>query len=112
MKRRIHDYRTPRWGHDLSLTPNENPQTALAHGWGHGLRSGDIIAMKHPKGGFCLYLIEVVFYYQDPGDMWSANLRFVPASSELGQWALATCPKCTWPMASLGHEEHCEKAKK
>jgi hypothetical protein len=88
---RIHDYTARRryWGHDYALTPDSDPATARIAGWGGGLREGDFLLLTHPETRIIVvYQLEEVAYYGnpgDPGDQWHGRVRFVPATSELGQ---------------------------
>lgn len=88
-ERRIHDYRQRYWGHDYTIAPHADPTTADITGWGRGVRQGDVLVIGHPDGGDCLYQIEAIRRPGDPGDMWFATCRFIPASSDLGQRVVA-----------------------
>ncbi len=88
---RIHDYtqRKRVWGHDYALTPDADPTTARITGWGGGLCEGDFLLLTHPETRIIVvYRLTEVEYYSkpgDPGDQWHGRVKFIPATSELGQ---------------------------
>src|SRR4051812_31673426 len=88
-ERRVHDCRQRYWGHDYTLAPNPDPVTARITGWGDGLREGDLLLISRQGGGACLYEIETLRWADGVSDMWFTTSRFVPASSQLGQRAMA-----------------------
>jgi hypothetical protein len=55
----------------------EGGQQLKAMGWGHGLKTGDMILLQN-EGGSTRYQIAEVKYLGDPADMWSATLEFAP----------------------------------
>lgn len=92
VERRIHDYRQRYWGHDISIKPDPDPLTARITGWGYDVQQHDLLIVSNGDG-FCFYEIESIERPGEPGDMWFANCRFVPASSDLGQKAIAALGK-------------------
>jgi hypothetical protein len=68
-----------RWGHDVTVVA-VNGVSLKATGWGSGLKSGDFVILPNAKNpsGVSRYRIDLVRYYQDPPDMWSAELTHSP----------------------------------
>lgn len=87
-ERRVHDYHNRYWGHDYAIKPDPDPITARVTGWGDGVRQHDLLLLPNGDGA-CFYEIETIERPRDPGDMWFADCRFVPVSSDLGQKAIA-----------------------
>lgn len=78
----VHDYaRNRRWGHDYVFTPvSGGGVKARAMGWGRGIAAGDILLLENKANatGDSQYLVRNIFYHDNPRDMWSADLEFVP----------------------------------
>lgn len=58
--------------------------TVVAHD-GRKPSKGDLLALRHPRGGAALYrCVEVDHCYNvDPANMWIARVEFVPASERI-----------------------------
>lgn len=76
-----HDYTTRGWGHDYSVREViEGGKELTMYGWGYGLNKGDYLLLQDGKGGATRYRIREVSYFNDPRDMWSADVSFAPRS--------------------------------
>jgi hypothetical protein len=49
-------------------------------GWGHGIKEGDKLLLKSKtnRTGSTMYKVDSISYYNDPPDMFSAQVSFVP----------------------------------
>lgn len=75
-----HDYTRGKrgWGHDYTFDPGRGGLEAKMMGWGMGIRPGDYILLSHRNGGETRYRFKRIQYYQDPPDMWRADVEFAP----------------------------------
>lgn len=93
---KVHDYRSHRrsWGHDYTFSPRNGGHEASMKGWGYGLRAGDLILLSNPKSSndMAVYEISFVRYFGDPGDMWSAEVTWLPGK-EMNQSQLDAVTK-------------------
>ncbi len=77
---RHHDFKTARyWSHDCFFT-------ALRYGGLEGtamgfcrerVSPGDILELRGPNGGVSPYIVLSIDYFNDPKDMWKAELVYV-----------------------------------
>ena len=80
---RTHDYTHPVWGHDVSITTVRSNGILDVCGWGHGVREGDFLIVSHGDGT-TRYQVVWITYYDDPPDMWKAELVFAPRTAAVG----------------------------
>lgn len=88
---RVHDFTATKrtFGHDYTLTPDADPNTARVSGWGSSPQQGDILLLSHPDGGEVFYQLTELRYPGNPPDQWFGRARFVPRASKLGRRAEA-----------------------
>jgi hypothetical protein len=84
---RVHDYRKRRgnWAHScFFVAAGEAGTTGMVHGFGLGVRVGDILAL----GDGTPYRVLTAAYEIDPADQWSASVERAPDDYELPEgWA-------------------------
>jgi hypothetical protein len=73
-----HDYTHRFWGHDYTFDPGRGGLEAKMMGWGMGIERGDFLVLAHPQGGTTRYRVNRIEYYNDPPDMWRADVVFAP----------------------------------
>lgn len=89
-----HDYTRRHWGHDYSISPNEDGSKADLIGWGHGISKGDYLLLQHDDGS-TRYLVEQVKYMSNPKDMWEIKASFAPRTikEKMSDEGLIASPK-------------------
>lgn len=74
-----HDFTVSRWGRAVGTwDTDDGGVTARITGWGRGVKQGDYILLSHNNGDPTRYRVERIEYYNDPPDMWRAEVRFAP----------------------------------
>jgi hypothetical protein len=81
MDPKTHDFSGDKnhWGHSYIFNPVNGGTQGLMSGFGEGIRVGDFLILEN-KGKTTRYMVDEIFYYPDPGDMWSAKVSFAPRS--------------------------------
>lgn len=78
-----HDYTDRGWGHDYTIhTIHDGGQRLSVSGWGDGIQEGDYLILKNGERG-SRYVVSSISYYDDPSDMWKAELTFAPRMQEV-----------------------------
>ena len=80
---RTHDYRNRYFGHDYATTSiRKDGHEISAVGWGRGIQDFDYLILRTPDGRGSRYEVQSISYYQEPPDMWQAELKFAPREKE------------------------------
>ena len=77
---RIHDYTKRYWGHDYTFDPRNGGYTAHMTIFGHNLNKGDLLLLASGNDRHC-YKISNIKGFDDPSDMYSLSVEFVPGST-------------------------------
>jgi hypothetical protein len=72
-----HDYTRRFWGHNFTFNPIKNGKEGHMMGWGLGLANGDYLILPN-QGKTTRYQIKGIKYFDNPEDMWSADVVFAP----------------------------------
>ena len=79
---KTHDYTKRGWGHDYTFEPRRGGMEGSMMGWGLGIEAGDFLVLQQSKGGSTRYRVERIEYYEDPQDMWRADVLFAPRAEK------------------------------
>ena len=87
MTEQTHDYTARYWGHDYIFTPIDGGQKALMMGWSSTIlgkftiQEGDFLLLQN-GGDSARYKVTTIDYFNDPPDMWKAEVEFAPRTEE------------------------------
>lgn len=73
---RTHEF-TRTWGDDYTFTPLDGGQRGTVTGWKEGIKTGDYLILRNGDGT-TRYQTTYVQYFDDPTDMFSAEVKFAP----------------------------------
>ena len=76
-----HDYTVRCWGHDYTFDPRVGGLKARMMGWGHGIEAGDYLIIVNGNGS-TRYQVDSIKYFDNPRDMWSAEVSFAPRDQQ------------------------------
>lgn len=80
----IHDFRKPRWGHNVTVMdiPGGSGHELKVAGWCLGVSVGDYLALPNGDHGWSRYQVDEINYQGNPRDMFFATLSWAQFSSQ------------------------------